>query len=255
MEERTAPLRLQESYDNAGLQVGDPEAEITGVLICLDVTEKVIEEAIGLGYNLVLSHHPLIFKSLHHLTGQTSSERCVMKALRNHIAVYSAHTNLDSVLHGVSAKMAERLGLQACHFLSPSQKSETQWPAGLGMVGNLPDEMDEYTFLTFVKSSFAAKTLRHSALRGKNVRKVALCGGSGAEFLEDAVREGADAYLTADVKYHQFQQADGRLLFIDAGHYETEQFTKELLYGFLSKNIPNFAVRISEQCENPVKYF
>ena len=254
LEERLAPLCLQESYDNAGLQLGDPSMSVSGILVCLDVSEAVLDEARETGCNMVVSHHPLLFSPLRHITGRTAVERCVAQALRQGIAVYSGHTNVDSVWQGVSGKMCEKLGLQHLELLVPSAQAPEGWPAGLGMVGELPAPMSETDFLGLVGQTFGCRSLRYSALTGRPVGRVALCGGAGGSFLEEAVQAGADVYVTADLKYHDFSRPDGRLLLVDAGHYETEQFTKELFFDVLSKNISTFAVRISGRETNPVNY-
>lgn len=245
-----ASLDKQESYDNSGLQVGDPQAEVSSVLLCLDINEAVMDEAIDLGCDMIISHHPLLFKGLKQVTGKTSIERVLIKALQQGIAIYSGHTNVDAVREGVSAKMCEKLGLQQAVFLS-----EKTADSGLGMLATFPEAMSEDDFLALVKSTFQCACLRHSAKLGKPIRKVALCGGSGAEFIALAKAAGADAYLTADLKYHDFSAVDGSLLLVDAGHFETEQYTKEIFYDLLSKNIANFAVRISQAEHNPVCYF
>ena len=354
--ERLAPLSFQESYDNAGLQIGDPGMEVTGVLITLDVTEEVLEEAERLGFNLVVSHHPVIFGGLKSVTGRSATERIVARAIRQGIAIYSAHTNLDAVTGGVNSMMAARLGLvnqrildpmegalrklvvfvphdhldavrtaifeagggvigayDSCSFnlegkgtfrggegsdpfvgtpgelhQEPETRVETVVPAhlsgkvvkamiaahpyeevaydlyplenrfeqaGMGMVGELEHPMDEEVFMGFVKDRFGVKVIRHSALLGKAVKKVALCGGAGSFLLEKAKASGADVFLTGDFKYHQFFEADGRLVVMDIGHYESEQFTRELIYDLLTKNFPKFAIRLSETTTNPIKYF
>ncbi|MBQ9201426.1 MAG: Nif3-like dinuclear metal center hexameric protein [Bacteroidales bacterium] len=251
--EELAPLSWQESYDNAGLQLGNPACALRGgILVCLDVSEAVIEEALACDCQMIVSHHPLIFRGLKHLTEATAVERCVSKAIRNQLAVYSAHTNLDAVCRGVSAKMCEKLGLQPAGFLAPKDLSAQ---AGLGMIADLPQACGEEGFLQLVKRTFRSACLRHSALTGRSIRRVALCGGAGAEFIPQALAAGADAYVTADLKYHDFGQPDGRLLLIDAGHFETEQYTKEIIHNLLSEKFPNFAVRISQAEKNPVCYF
>ncbi len=256
LEEQLAPLSLQESYDNAGLQLGDPEMPVKGILISLDADERVLDEAVAEGCNLIVSHHPILFKPLRHLTESSGVERFVARAIRCGVAVYAAHTNADSVLHGVSGRMGEKLGLLNPRILAPSSQSDlTDEPTGLGLVGELPESLSETDFMSLVKRCFGCPCLRHSALRNQAVRRVALCGGSGSEFVSQAIAAGADAYVTADVKYHEFQAVDGRLLLVDAGHYETEQYTKEIFYDVLSKNITTFAVQISTAGTNPVNYF
>jgi len=349
------PLSFQEEWDNSGLQVGHPDLDINSVLVTLDVTEAVLEEAIRTGSNLILSHHPLIFSAMRKLTGFSSTERIIMNSLRNNIAVYSAHTNLDMVNNGVSMKMAQKLGLvnisvlrtlknkllklvtfvpddyldrvreavfnagagvignyDYCGFASEGKGSfrggENTFPfagekgmlhfeketrfetilyshlrdrvlkallaahpyeevaydiysldndninCGLGCIGEFAEPVDERVFLHNLKSVFKATGIRYSALTGRHVKKVALCGGSGASLLNDAVKCRADAFVTGDIKYHTFFEPDNRLLLVDCGHYETEKYTVEILYDLIVKNFPNFAVRFSETNTNPINY-
>jgi dinuclear metal center YbgI/SA1388 family protein len=354
--EGVAPLSLQESYDNSGLQVGDREMEVSGILVTLDVNEEVLSEAEKLGYNLVVSHHPVIFGGLKSITGKNAAERMVRMAIQKDIAIYSGHTNFDAVTGGVNTYMANRLGLVDQEILKPAdrplrkvvlfvphkhlepvrqamfdagaghigaydscsfnlegtgtfrgsegsepfvgepgkfqQEPETRLeiivPAplldkvvramtsahpyeevaydiyplensdpgkGMGMIGKLPEPMDEEVFLAKVKEGFRTGVIRHSALRGKIVKKVALCGGSGSFLLKRAVALGADVFLTGDMKYHQFFDAEGEIVIMDIGHFESEQFTRELFYDLLKKKFPKFAIRLSETETNPIKYF
>ena len=248
-----APLQWQESYDNAGLQVGDFNAEIHKALICLDITEEVVEEAIAKRCDLIISHHPLIFRGLKHLTPKTYIERAVMKAVKHDITIISMHTNLDNSYFGVSRVLAERLGLKNLHFLQPSTAEPEL--CGVGMMGELDSPLDETDFLNLVSDTIGSSCLRHSALTGHNIQKVALCGGSGVPFLQDAIRQEADAYLTADIKYHDFFIPEGNILLIDGGHFETEQFTKDLLCELIRKKFPTFAAEIAETKTNSVHYF
>jgi dinuclear metal center YbgI/SA1388 family protein len=353
--EQFAPLQLQESYDNAGLSLGNPDAEVTGILITIDVTEEVLEEAISKKCNLIISHHPLIFESIKSITGKNFTERCITKAILNNVAIYSAHTNLDSVFEGVSHKMCEKLALNNCRVLSPLKgelkklvtfvplshvdkvreaifnagagsignydccsfnikgsgtfrgneesrpfvgekgklhfeeeiRIETIFPshlktqvidallkshpyeevaydiysldnifdkAGLGMIGEMLEEKDEKSFLSLAKSTFDARCIRHTNLSNKKIKKVAVCGGSGSSLLGEAIRQGADVFISGDFKYHQFFQAENKILIIDIGHYESEQFTKEIFYNLLMKNFPNFAVHFSNINTNPINY-
>lgn len=252
--ENFAPLSLQESYDNAGLLLGNPEDELKGVLICLDVSEAVVDEAIALNYNMIVAHHPLIFRGLKHITGETAIERCVIKAIQHQIAVYAGHTNVDSVINGVNTKICEKLGLKQTLILVPKDGLQDFPSVGSGMIGVLPQAMNELDFLTLVKNTFHCKMLRHTALSGKSIQKVAVCGGSGSEFIDWAVAQKADAFITADIKYHAFAEVPSGLLLIDAGHYETEQYTKEIFFDLLSKNISTFAIQISKGEQNPVNY-
>ncbi len=248
--ENFAALDKQEAYDNSGLQLGDPLMQVTGVLLCLDLSEAVLDEALAQGCNMIVSHHPLLFHGLKQITGRSMVERMVIKALQHNVAIYAGHTNVDSVRQGVSAKMCEKLGLQTQGFLAAKTED-----VGLGMIGELPSAMSEHDFLQLVKDAFRCPCLRHSALTGKSIKKVALCGGSGAEFIPLALSVHADAYLTADLKYHDFTSGEAALLLIDAGHFETEQYTKEIFYRLLSENNATFAVRISQTEQNPVCYF
>ena len=248
-----APLRWQESYDNAGLQIGDLDAETRKALICLDITEEIVEEAIAKNCDLIISHHPLIFRGLKHLSPQTFIERAVVKAIKQDIAIISMHTNLDNSYLGVSRVLAEKLGLKDLHILQPSAMESDL--CGAGMVGEFENPMGEVDFLNLVANSIGSPCLRHSALTGRKVKKVALCGGSGSPFMADAIHCGADAYLTADIKYHDFFVPEGNFLLVDGGHFETEQFTKELLCELVTKKFPTFAAEIAETNTNAVHYF
>lgn len=355
--EEAAASIYQESYDNSGLQVGDPDDEVRGVLISLDVTEAVLQEAIDRGCNMIVAHHPLIFSGIKRLSGRNYVERVVIKAIRNNISIYAAHTNLDNMSHGVNAKIAEKLGLIDIKILAPMKdtlrKLYTYVPTGAaeavkdalfaagagqiaeysecsfgvsgtgtfrpsananpiigqpggareevnelkievivpkhresqilqalfkahpyeevayemiallnnnqeigaGMVGLLSEPMEEKDFLNLLKQEMGADCIRYTALRGKKVNKVALCGGSGSFLLRDAIAAGADFFVTADFKYHQFFDAEGRIVIADIGHYESEQFTGEIFKAILNKKFPNFATLLSNLSTNPVKYF
>jgi dinuclear metal center YbgI/SA1388 family protein len=354
--ESAVPLSLQEDYDNSGLQVGTPEDEIISALITLDVTEDVLQEAIISGCDVVISHHPLIFKGIKSLTDRSFTERIISTAIRNNIAIYSAHTNLDNYSNGVSKKMAEKLKLEDVSVLSPSENkllkfvtfvpeshfekvSNAVFEAGAGVIGNYDkcgfslsgtgsfrgnehsapfagekgklhfeneirfetilyshlkgkvtkalleshpyeevaydfyaleninsgigsgcfgkfhDPMPETEFLSLVSSVFDAPGLRYSKLTGKPVRNVALCGGSGAFLLSKAISSGADAYVTSDVKYHDYFMTENKILLVDTGHFESEKFSREILKDLIIKKFPKFAVRFSETNTNPINYF
>ena len=248
-----APLQWQESYDNAGLQVGNLNAEAHKALVCLDITEEVVEEAVAKNCDLIISHHPLIFRGLKHLTPETYIERAVMKAVKHDIALVSMHTNLDNSYLGVSRVLAERLGLKNLHLLQPSEAEPEI--CGAGVIGTFDNPMDETDFLGRVAETIGSPCLRHSALIGRQIQKVALCGGSGTPFMSDALCHKADAYLTADIKYHDFFVPEGNILLIDGGHFETEQFTKELIVELIRKKFPTFAAEIAETKTNSVHYF
>lgn len=250
--ENVAPPHLQEPYDNAGLLVGDPKVEVTGVLFSLDSTEAVVEEALALGCNLVVAHHPIVFRGLKRFNGATYVERTIMQAIRKGVALYAIHTNLDNVYHqGVNAKIAEKLGLKNTRILSPRVG---QPDIGAGMLGTLPQPMPETDFLHHVKTALQASCVRHTALRNRPVETVAVCGGSGSFLLPEALRAGADAFVTADFKYHEFFDAEGRLVIADIGHYESEQFTIELLFQIIREKFPTFALHCTKVNTNPVYY-
>jgi len=328
--ETIAPPVYQEDYDNAGLIVGDPEAEIAGVLFCLDSTEAVVAEAIAKGCNLVVAHHPIIFRGLKRLTGRSYVERTVMKAIKNDIAIYAIHTNLDNVYQqGVNAKICEKLGLQNTRILAPKQalrkisvsvapnslkiirnlllnagltevnalnqinyttdgseefaKLEAVVPTGLehkvqgilrkhdlraeisalntpsttigsGMIGELPEPVPELDFLQRLKETMRAGCVRHTAILGKDVQTVAVCGGAGGFLLRHAIGQASDVFVTSDYKYHEFFDADGKIVIADIGHFESEQFTIDLLYEIISKKFSNFALHRTEVTTNPVNY-
>lgn len=353
--EQYAPIPYQESYDNAGLQTGSASREVTGVLLTLDCTEAVLDEAIAKNCNLVVAHHPVIFKGLKSLTGRSYVERTIIKAIRNNIAVYASHTNLDSMHNGVNAKIAEKLQLrhtcmltskphtlmqlvffvpvkttdevlaaihqagagqlgayndcsfrvtgtgrftpsaQAAPTIGEKEKTEevqenrvevifpahrqqrimqalgkahpyeevahylttlenTNQEVGIGMIGELPEALSEDAFLAYLKEKMQLPGVRYTPIGDKKIKKVAVCGGSGSFLIKDALRQGADAYVTADVKYHEFFDAEGQLLIADIGHYESEVFTKEIFYDTISEKFTNFAVYLSEVNTNPIRY-
>jgi dinuclear metal center YbgI/SA1388 family protein len=355
--ETFAPLAYQESYDNSGLQVGDPNDEVKGILLSLDVTEQIMEEAMQRGCNMIVAHHPLIFSGLKRLSGRNYVERIVQKAIKNDINIYAAHTNLDNVRNGVNARIAQKLGLEntailqmkmstlsklytfapqkdadkvrdalfaagagdigryrECSFntngtgsfrpgadanpaigtaggpreMVDEVKIEVLVPThletkvmralfdahpyeevayefialqnpnqelGAGMVGTLPQPMEAKAFLAYVKERMQTDCIRHTDLLNKQIEKVALCGGSGSFLLKEAIGAGADVFITGDFKYHQFFDAEGRIVIADIGHFESEQFTVEIFEELLKEKFPNFAVLLSNYKTNPVKYF
>ncbi len=324
--ESVAPPAYQEDYDNAGLITGNPEDEVLGVLTCLDATESVIQEADRRGCNLVVAHHPIVFKGLKRLTGATYVERVVMEAIRRNLAIYAIHTNLDNMyFNGVNGEIAARLGLTQTRILAPRSEWQTvrfalpssleprlraQLPElsellyavpapgntvvcelrfdrarqsalrqliqelapesmaasvwqtatnphpsiGAGLIGDLPEPLSGREFLELVKSGMRTSCIRHTALLEKPIKKVALCGGSGSFLLNRAIAHGADAYVSADFKYHEFFDAEGKILIADIGHYESEQFTAPLLQKIISQKFTNFAAYCTEASTNPVYY-
>ena len=247
--ERIAPLRLQDEWDNSGLQVGFPDAEISRVLVCLDITEAVVDEAAAKGCQLIVSHHPLLFKPLRQVSDATYQQRCVVKALSAGISIYSAHTSLDNAPCGVNHKIASRIGLQDLRWLSPLPSGE----GGSGLVGDLPQPVPDRDFLARIKERFGVKCLLHSALDGRAIRRVALCGGAGAFLLGDAIRAGADCFLSGEFHYHDYFE-NGNVLLMELGHYQSEQFTQQLLQDFLTAEFPSLQVLVTDLYTNPVCY-
>ena len=253
--ESIAPLSYQESYDNAGLLTGNPNEEVTGVLLSLDCIETVIEEAISKKCNLVVAHHPIIFGGLKKLIGRNYVERTVIKAIKNDIAIYAIHTNLDNVLNGVNAKIAEKIGLENTKILVLKYNLPQSQEVGSGMIGDLPEPMEASNFLKHLKEKMQVNCIKHTALLGKKIKKIAICGGAGGFLLRNAIAAGADIFITSDYKYHEFFDADSQIVIADIGHYESEQFTKDLLADFLEKQFETLNIHISAVNTNPVNYF
>lgn len=351
-----APAALCEDFDNVGLLIGEMSQPVSKALITIDITEEVVDEALVNGCDLIVSHHPIMLNGIKRLNGRNDQERLIVKAIKNNLVIFSAHTNADRVLDGVSGRMAQKLGLVNCQVLDPAAKQliklmvyapeshamqvrealfeagagvigqydccsfnsngtgtfrasemakpfvgqpgqmhqeaevkievvlpafktkavvksmvaahpyeevaydlvpiENQWPqAGYGIVGELEHEQDAQTFLSNLKSTFNVEYIRHTPFLGRPVKKVALCGGSGSFLLKRAIASGADLFITGDFKYHQFFDAEKSLIIADIGHYESEQFTKELFCELLTKNLSNFALCLSKVNTNPIKYF
>ncbi len=250
--EQFAPLPLQESWDNAGLQLGLTEAEVSGALLCLDVNEQIIDEAIRRGCNLVVSHHPLLFRGLKQISGADYVQRSVIKALKNDIVVVSLHTNMDNAQGGVNWKIAERLGLQGCQFFA--QKMVDGMEAGSGVVGELPSALDARAFIELVKQQFGVQCAMCNELLERPIRKVAICGGAGDFLLPDAVAQGADAFITGEMHYHQYFGYEQRIQLCIIGHYQSEQYTSEIFRDIIQKECPGVTTCIAETCTNPIVY-
>ena len=251
--ETVAPLGLQESYDNSGLLIGSSDEIVNGVLISLDVTEEVIDEAIRMDCNLLISHHPAIFYGVKKITGANLTERIIRKAIKSDIAIYAIHTNLDNVLaNGVNERIARQLDLDIDGVLRPLDEDGN---TGAGIIGRFKEPMAEVSFLQKLQERMNTRVIRHSRLLNHPIETVAICGGSGSFLLEDACRAGAQAFVTADYKYHGFFEADGRVLVCDIGHYESEQFTVSLLQELISGNFTTFAAHCSGIDTNPIHYF
>jgi dinuclear metal center YbgI/SA1388 family protein len=354
--ESLAPLALQEGYDNSGLIVGTPSRDIQSALISLDCTEEVLDEAIRLGCDLIISHHPIVFGGLKRFNESNYVERVVMKAIKNDIAIYAIHTNLDNVSQGVNGKIADKLGLENTRVLSPKSglikqlvvyvpeshadqlrkalfesgageignykecsfnnsgigtftptagsdpfsgeidkphqgeeiRIEVIYPkhlegrilkamvenhpyeevahsifqmdnkhqgVGAGIIGELKKPVSEMEFLAFVKERLQTRVIRHTSLLNKPIKHVAVCGGAGSFLLKNAIYSAADVFITGDFKYHEFFDAENKILINDIGHFESEQFTQELLLEIIQKKFPNFAVRLTEVNTNPINYY
>lgn len=254
--ESIAPLFLQEKYDNSGLLVGTMDEIVTGALICLDCTEEVIDEAVRLGCNLVISHHPAIFYGLKSLTGSNATERIVRKAIREDCVLYAIHTNLDNVLsNGVNERIAKHLGMEIEGVLNPHISSGGNEARGAGLIAFFPEPIPEVVFLQLLKDRMKSEVIRHSALLNTPISRVAICGGSGSFLLENARSANVQALVTADYKYHNFFDADGGLLICDIGHYESEQYTVNLLQELISGKFTTFAAHCTGINTNPVHYF
>ena len=256
--EEFAPLALQDGYDNAGLQIGLAEdAEATGVLLSLDVTEDVVNEAVLRGCNLIVSHHPVLFHPVKTFTGKTHVERAILKAIKNDIAIYAAHTNLDVADGGVNFKMAEKLGLQNVELLSPKEAymvGNKEHMAGEGVIASLPAALARKEFMESVKEVFHLKSLRVNNANPKSIKRVALCGGSGADLIPQAIEKGADVFITGEIGYHRFFGFEKDILLLEIGHYESEQYTIELLRDVICKVAPTLRVCKAETNINPIIY-
>jgi len=252
--EELAPLSYAEGFDNVGLLVGDFNTDVSGILVTLDSLEVTVDEAIAKNCNLIVSFHPIIFSGLKKLNGSTYVERVVLKAIKNNIAIYAMHTALDNIKNGVSGKIGEVLGLKNTEILIPKSNLNTHETIGMGMIGELDSTMSENQFLQFVKTTMKTECIRHSELLGKSIKKVAVLGGSGSFAIENAIAQNADVYISSDFKYHDFFKAEKQILLMDIGHYESEQFTKNLLVEYLTKKFTNFAIILSEKSTNPIYY-
>ncbi|MBQ8334580.1 MAG: Nif3-like dinuclear metal center hexameric protein [Tidjanibacter sp.] len=249
--EAEVPLGWQESYDNAGLAVGNPQAEVERVLVALDVTEEVVDEAIEVGAQMIVSHHPIIFRPIKRLAWANRQQRTIAKAIEHGIALYAAHTNLDSApAEGISHRLAQMLSLREVGLLEPSGTEGV----GIGVVAEVVGEpMAAVDMLAKIKNTLGVEALRHSPIRCDEVQRVAICSGSGGSLIEAAEAAGADLYLSADFKYHDFVDAD-RMILVDAGHFETEICAIDILFEILSKKLPTFALHKSTSSINPVNY-
>ena len=243
--ESFAPLDTQESWDNAGFCIGSPSAEVKGVMVGFDCTPALIDEAVAAGCNMIVTHHPLIFKGVKKIDPESFTGAAIVSAIKHDMVVYAAHTNADKAADGVSWLMAGKLGLQDVQPLGED---------GLGVVGNLPRAVDSKTFIDMVKKAFCLPFVRCSKPLPTPVRRVAMCGGAGGSMIEEAQAAGADAYLCGDISYHNFFTAAGFML-LDVGHYDSDIDIVEKLFGLLSEKIQTFAVRRTQNNNNPVYYY
>ena len=250
--ERFAPLPLQESWDNAGLQVGLTETEVSGALLCLDVNERIVDEAIMKGCNLIVSHHPLLFRGLKTISDLTDVQRTVMKVIENHLCVISMHTNMDNAKGGVNYRIAEKLGLSDVRFFASKQVDGIE--AGSGVTGLLPEPMAADDFVLAVKKAFGVECAMCNELLRRPVRQVAICGGAGDFLLDEALETGADAFITGEMHYHQYFGYEQKIQICVIGHYQSEQFTTEVFQTIIQEACPGVKALIAETNTNPILY-
>ncbi len=252
--EQYAPLPLQEGYDNAGLQVGLTEAvEVSGALLCLDVTEAVVDEAIQKGCNLIVSHHPLIFRKLARISDENYVQRTVRKAIKNDIAIVAMHTNMDAATGGVNFKIAEKLGLRNIRFLG-GEKEVAGVKGGEGIVGDLAEEMAADDWVLRLRERFDVECVQCNQLLRRPIKKVALCGGAGSFLLDSAIAAGADAFVTGEMHYHEFFGHEQEIQICVIGHYQSEQFTSEIFQRIIEEKCPGVSCLVSEINTNPIIY-
>ena len=248
--EEFAPLSIQEGWDNSGLCVGSPEDEVTSVILALDCTPELVDEAVACGADMIITHHPLIFSGLKKISSEDMVGKAVIKAIKSGVSIYAAHTNADKVLEGVSGAMAARLGLVGVEVLNMDGEG-----TGLGAVGNLPEPMTAEQAITLVKEKFTLKSMKASKPVEGMISRVAMCGGSGGSLIGAARKAGAQLYISGDISYHNFFTPEGFMI-MDIGHYESEIEIVEILFSLLRKKFPTFAVRITQNLNsNPIYYF
>ena len=246
-----APVNSAEDFDNVGLIIGNESANINKALITIDTLENVVDEAIEKECDLIISFHPIIFNNLKKIINKNYVERTVFKAIKNNINIYALHTNLDNHPKGVNFQISNYLELENTNILIP----KSGFSGGAGMIGEIKKSVSEKKFLKYVKDKMRVKIIKHSNFINKNIKKIAVLGGSGSFGIDEAIKNKADCFITADLKYHDYFKAENKILLLDIGHYESEQYTKELILNFLRKKIPKFACIISKSKTNPVNYF
>ena len=248
--ERFAPLPLQEDWDNAGLQIGLTETEASGALLCLDVNEDIVDEAIAKGCNIIVSHHPLLFRGLKCISGADYVQRSVIKAIKHDICIVSMHTNMDNARGGVNFKIAEKIGLDDVRFFATKADED----AGSGVVGVLPSPMNARDFIMLAKKAFGVECAMCNELLQRPVRKVAICGGAGDFLLPQAISEGADAFITGEMHYHVYFGNEQKIQICVIGHYQSEQFTSEIFKSIISEACSQLPVYQAETITNPIIY-
>lgn len=251
--ESFAPLPLQEDFDNAGLQVGLTETEVSGALLCLDVTEKVVDEAVQKQCNLIVSHHPLIFHKLRRVSDEDYVQRTVIKAIRHNITIVSMHTNMDEAQGGVNHKMAEKLGLAHLTFFG-KEKEQDGIPAGEGLMGELPQPEAADDFILRLKSTFEVECVQANELLRRPIKTVALCGGAGSFLLPEAIERHADVFLTGEMHYHEFFGHEQEIQICVIGHYQSEQYTNEIFQSIIQEKCKGVRTCLSQVCTNPIIY-
>lgn len=256
--EQFAPLPLQEDYDNAGLQIGLTEAEVSGALLCLDVTGEIIDEAISLGCNLIVSHHPLIFHRLSHIIDEDYVQQVVRRAIKNDIAIISMHTNMDAAAGGVNFKIAGKLGLEDLRFFGKRQRVENSKgetiEGGEGVIGSFPEPLAADDLILRLKKVFGVECLQTNQLLRRGIKTVGLCGGAGSFLLGDAVSEGCDAFITGEMHYHEFFGHEQEIQICVMGHYQSEQFTPEIFRNIINRCCPTVRTYITKVNTNPILY-
>ncbi len=250
--EQFAPLPLQEDWDNAGLQIGLTEADVSGALLCLDVNERIIDEAVAKGCNLIVSHHPLLFRGLKTISDGDCVQRTVVKAIENRVAVVSMHTNMDNAKGGVNFKMAEKLELENARFFAPKTAGGTS--GGSGVVGELPHPVAADDFVVAVKKAFGVECAMCNELLRRPIRRVALCGGAGDFLLGEAIAAGADAFVTGEMHYHVYFGHEQQIQICVIGHYQSEQYTGEIFKSIIVEACPGLPTYMAETDTNPIIY-
>lgn len=251
--ERFAPLPLQEGFDNAGLQVGLTETEVSGALLCLDVTENVIDEAVSIGCNLIVSHHPLLFHPLRQISDKNDVQRMVRKAIRHDITILSMHTNMDNARGGVNFKIAEKMGLVNCQLFCEKQVGDIQ--GGSGVMGEFCEPLTAMWFMEHLKKVFDVKCVMANQLLERPIKRVAICGGAGSFLLSEAIASGADAFVTGEMHYHEYFAHEQEIQIAVIGHYQSEQYTAELFQEIIREACPGLKTCITRINTNPIHYY